>query len=55
MTRTRETATLQIRVRPSLLRQIVTDAEEATHEPPTANSAIAWLYGEYKRLKEAAE
>lgn len=50
----RETATQQIRVRPTLLRQIVSEAGQTMHKPPTPDSALAWLFGEYKRLKETS-
>lgn len=49
---TRERATKYIRVRPSLADAIVSDAAEAMHARPTYDVALAWMYGEYQRLKE---
>lgn len=48
---TRETASQYMRVRPSLKASIRKDAAEALHGEPSDDGALAWLYGEYKRLK----
>jgi len=48
---TRETASQYMRIRPSLKASIRRDAAEALHGEPSDDGALAWLYGEYKRLK----